>query len=158
LGGQQESSDFIDTHGVDLRLPLYPQVARLGNRYFDWVHTPVRKSTLNKLRDRDQGRWPGSVRIFELEWLEVMTHIPWQVVLTIWVPIVTALAAVAKFKLGMPWGHLTGFWLLGILVWTLVEYLLHRYHKAHHHRDPDALFGVSSPLWDRVFRTGSSFF
>jgi 4-hydroxysphinganine ceramide fatty acyl 2-hydroxylase len=32
---------------------------------------------------------------------------------------------------------------------------LHRYHLAHHHREPNAKFGVSSPLWDLVFRTGS---
>ena len=254
LSDPKENRDFIDPYGVDLRLPLYRQVANLGDRYFDWVHTPVRKSTLNQLREWDQGRWPGSVRIFEQEWLEVMTHIPWQVVLIIWVPIITSLAAVARFKLGMPWDRLTGVWLLGILVWTLVEYLLHRfwfhtptrtpaankshflahgihhydpfdgtrllfpplgalgiasviylgfylimpvdvslalmsglltgyliydfshyvshhgrivdpwfrflsrYHKAHHHRDPDALFGVSSPLWDKIFRTGSTQF
>ena len=104
LGNSLESQEFIDEYGVDLKLPLYPQVA-----------------------------------------------------------------AVAKFKLGMPWGRLAGFWVLGILFWNLVEYLLHRFgfhtaprtaagNKAHHHRDPDALFGVSSPLWDLVFRTGSSQF
>jgi dihydroceramide fatty acyl 2-hydroxylase len=251
LNPQRDTSDFIDPYGVDLRRPLYPQVGKLGDRYFEWVHQPVRKATLSKLREWDQGRWPGSVRIFEQEWLEAMTHIPWQLVLSIWVPIVAGLAGLAKFRLGMSWDRLTGLGILGILVWTLVEYLLHRfgfhtptsspagnkahflahgihhldpfdrtrllfpplgalgiagviylvfrllmpldvslilmaglltgyliydfshyishhgkimgpwfrflhrYHKAHHHRDPDALYGVSSPLWDRVFRTGS---
>lgn len=254
LNDNMETQDFIDEFGIDLRLPLYPQIATLGDRYFDWVHSPIRKTTLAKLNDWDQGRWPGSVRIFEQDWLEVMTHIPWQLVLSIWVPVVVGLAALARFGQGMTWNRLAGFWLLGILVWTLVEYLLHRYgfhtptssslgnrshflahgihhfdpfdgtrllfpplgglgiaaviylgfylvmpldvslilmsgllsgyliydfshyishhgkvvdpwfrflhryHKAHHHRDPDALFGVSSPLWDRVFRTGSSQF
>jgi dihydroceramide fatty acyl 2-hydroxylase len=241
--------DFIDEFGVDLRRPLYPQLARLGDRYFDWVHTPLRKTTLAKLREWDKGRWPGSVRIFEQDWLETMTHIPWPLVLAIWVPIVTGLAVTAHVGLDMPWSQLVGFWMLGILAWTLVEYILHRfgfhtptrstagnkahflahgihhldpydrtrllfpplgglgiaaliylvlflvfpldvslslmsglltgylvydfshyishhgkikdpwfrylhrYHQAHHHRDPEALFGVSSPLWDRVFRT-----
>ena len=53
----------------------------------------------------------------------------------------------------MAWDRLAGFWVLGILVWTLVEYLLHRYgfhtptsspagNRAHflahgiHHYDP----------------------
>jgi sterol desaturase/sphingolipid hydroxylase (fatty acid hydroxylase superfamily) len=31
---------------------------------------------------------------------------------------------------------------------------LKRYHLAHHHKEPDRLFGVSNPLWDVVFRTG----
>lgn len=254
MRAETENNDFIDKYGVDLRLPLYPQVADLGDRYFEWVHDPVRKTTLAKLKDWDQGKWPGSVRIFRQDWLEVMTHIPWQLVLAIWVPIVLGLAGAAKFKLGMPWLPFAGVWVLGILVWTLVEYLLHRfwfhtpttkpgankshflahgihhfdpfdatrllfpplggigialviylgfflvfpldvslvlmsgfltgyliydfshyishhgkivdpwfkylhrYHKAHHHRDPDALFGVSSPLWDKVFQTGADGF
>lgn len=250
----KKTDPFIDEYGVDFRLPLYPQVARLGDRYFDWVHSPIRKSTLGKLKEWDHGKWPGSVRIFDQDWIEVMTHIPWRIVLAIWVPIVTALAVFAKSQPGMSWTRMIGFWLLGILVWTLLEYtlhrfffhtptrspggirahflahgihhldpfdgtrllfpplgglgialviflgfnlfmpldvslilmsgllsgyliydfshyishhgkvvdpwfrFLHRYHKAHHHCDPDALFGVSSPLWDRVFRTGSDRF
>jgi sterol desaturase/sphingolipid hydroxylase (fatty acid hydroxylase superfamily) len=30
---------------------------------------------------------------------------------------------------------------------------LKRYHIMHHYRTPNARFGVSSPLWDYVFRT-----
>ncbi len=30
---------------------------------------------------------------------------------------------------------------------------LRRYHLRHHHQDPDSRFGVTSPLWDVVFRT-----
>ncbi len=30
---------------------------------------------------------------------------------------------------------------------------LRRYHLAHHFKDPDAGFGVSSPIWDYVFGT-----
>jgi len=30
---------------------------------------------------------------------------------------------------------------------------LRRHHMFHHHSDPDGGFGVSSPLWDLVFRT-----
>ena len=251
MGQTSHSHDFIDEYGVDLRLPLFPQVAALGDRYFDWVHHPVRKTTLDNLREWDQGRWPGSVRVFEQEWLEVMTHIPWQLVLMIWVPIVAGLAALARGNPGMSWNRLAGIWMMGLFAWTLVEYFLHRfgfhtstssgaankahflahgihhldpfdgtrllfpplgglgiaaaiflgfnlampldvslalmsglvtgyliydfshyichhgkvvdpwfrflhrYHNAHHYRDPDALFGVSSPLWDLVFRTGS---
>ncbi|MCX7670270.1 MAG: sterol desaturase family protein [Anaerolineae bacterium] len=30
---------------------------------------------------------------------------------------------------------------------------LKRYHMMHHFKQPDAYFGVSSPLWDMVFGT-----
>jgi len=28
-----------------------------------------------------------------------------------------------------------------------------RYHMQHHYKTPNARFGVSSPLWDKVFKT-----
>lgn len=242
---------LVDAYGIDLRKPLYPQVGALGDRYFAWVHEPVRKTTLRTLRETDPGRWPGSLRIFETGWLEAMTHISWKLVLAIWVPVVLALLAAARATFGVAWLALGGLWFGGLVLWTLVEYVLHRfffhtaprgaagirwhflahgihhldpfdgtrlvfpplagfgiagvlfvlmnlvlplgaacavmgglltgylmydmshyvshhgrirdpwfrflhrYHAAHHHRDPDALFGVSNPLWDLVFRTGS---
>jgi len=44
--------------------------------------------------------------------------------------------AVHHFKLTSAWGR-----------------RLRRHHLFHHHSDPDGGFGVSSPLWDLVFRT-----
>jgi len=250
----EKSGPLIDAFGVDLTRPLYPQVAGLGDRYFDWVHIPIRKSVLKELENRGDGPWAGSVRIFNQDWLEVMTHISWRLVLMLWVPVIIGLLVGARMWESISWGSLAGTWFLGILVWTLVEYglhrfifhtapksaggikahflahgihhydpfdgtrlvfpplgglgiatvlflgmemflptaqamvlmaglltgyliydmshyishhgritdpwfrFLHRYHKAHHHRDPDALFGVSNPLWDIVFRTGSDKF
>ena len=252
MNGQSSENPFIDEYGIDLRRPLYPQVAALGVRYFDWVHTPVRKKTLRALADRNEGSWPGSVRIFNSRLLESMTHISWRLVLAVWVPVVLSLLALARTRFDLPWGKLAGIWFAGVMIWTLVEYILHRwffhtpprgpgqirahflahgihhydpydgtrlvfpplnglaiaaviyllmdlvlttgtalalmgglltgyllydmshyvshhgkikdpwfrflhkYHKAHHHRDPDALFGVSNPLWEIIFRTGSS--
>jgi sterol desaturase/sphingolipid hydroxylase (fatty acid hydroxylase superfamily) len=60
---------------------------------------------------------------------------------------------------------MSGF-LLGYLVYDLTHYATHhfpmhsgyakyikRYHMQHHYVDPDTRFGVSSPIWDWVFRT-----
>jgi sterol desaturase/sphingolipid hydroxylase (fatty acid hydroxylase superfamily) len=57
--------------------------------------------------------------------------------------------------------------LLGYIVYDMSHYYTHHVrpkgrwgkaikvaHQAHHHRWPNRLFGVSSPLWDIVFRTG----
>ena len=54
----------------------------------------------------------------------------------------------------------------GYLTYDLLHYFIHRgrlpgrigrflrqYHMAHHYTKPEKHFGVSSPLWDVVFRT-----
>ena len=54
----------------------------------------------------------------------------------------------------------------GYLAYDMIHYFVHRgrmptrlgrflrqYHLAHHYTKPDANYGVSSPLWDVVFRT-----
>jgi sterol desaturase/sphingolipid hydroxylase (fatty acid hydroxylase superfamily) len=60
---------------------------------------------------------------------------------------------------------MAGF-LVGYLAYDLTHYATHhfpmrsgyakfikRYHMQHHYKDPDMRFGVSSPIWDWVFRT-----
>jgi sterol desaturase/sphingolipid hydroxylase (fatty acid hydroxylase superfamily) len=60
---------------------------------------------------------------------------------------------------------MAGF-LIGYLAYDLTHYATHhfpmrsgyakyikRYHMQHHYKDPDTRFGVSSPVWDWVFRT-----
>jgi sterol desaturase/sphingolipid hydroxylase (fatty acid hydroxylase superfamily) len=60
---------------------------------------------------------------------------------------------------------LSGF-LIGYLAYDLAHYATHhwpmrsgyarfikRHHMQHHYKDPGTRFGVSSPLWDYVFRT-----
>jgi dihydroceramide fatty acyl 2-hydroxylase len=60
---------------------------------------------------------------------------------------------------------MSGF-LLGYLTYDLTHYATHhlpmrsgfakylkRYHMQHHFKDPNTRFGVSSPIWDFVFRT-----
>ena len=59
--------------------------------------------------------------------------------------------------------------IVGYLIYDMMHYATHhfpmrsgylkyikRYHMAHHFKAPDALYGVSSPVWDRVFRTGEA--
>ena len=61
---------------------------------------------------------------------------------------------------------LTAGFMLGYLTYDLTHYATHhfpmrsgyakylkRYHMAHHYKDPNTRFGVSSPLWDWVFGT-----
>ncbi|KAF0106789.1 MAG: hypothetical protein FD146_2381 [Anaerolineaceae bacterium] len=61
---------------------------------------------------------------------------------------------------------LTAGFMVGYLAYDLTHYATHhftmrrgyakyikRYHMAHHYKDPDTRYGVSSPLWDWVFGT-----
>ena len=61
------------------------------------------------------------------------------------------------------WGFFSGF-LLGYLVYDIGHYAMHhfnfksglfkkikRHHMLHHYEQPEKGFGVSSPLWDKVF-------
>lgn len=66
-----------------------------------------------------------------------------------------------------PWlGAFFAAFLVGYLIYDLMHYATHhlpmrkgifkylkRYHNQHHYKTPDARFGVSSPLWDHIFRT-----
>ena len=59
-----------------------------------------------------------------------------------------------------------GGFIHGYLTYDLLHYFIHRgrmptrlgrflrqYHLVHHYTTPDRHYGVSSPLWDVVFRT-----
>jgi sterol desaturase/sphingolipid hydroxylase (fatty acid hydroxylase superfamily) len=63
-------------------------------------------------------------------------------------------------------GPLFSGFLVGYLIYDLTHYATHhfpmrsgyakyikRYHMQHHYKTPDARYGVSSPIWDYVFRT-----
>ncbi|BAU54436.1 sterol desaturase family protein [Mucilaginibacter gotjawali] len=65
------------------------------------------------------------------------------------------------------WGFFPGF-ILGYLFYDITHYAIHHFnfkgnvwkkikqhHMLHHYQDPDKGYGVSSPLWDKVF--GSDF-
>jgi sterol desaturase/sphingolipid hydroxylase (fatty acid hydroxylase superfamily) len=61
-----------------------------------------------------------------------MTHIPWWLVMGIWVPVVLGLLVLARWGFGVPGLAMIGWWVTGVVAWTLVEYVLHR--AVFHHR------------------------
>ena len=90
----------------------------------------------------------------------------WVMPLTVTIPIAAALVALVWLSAGATgFPALAGF-LHGYLTYDLLHYFIHRgrmptrlgrylrqYHMQHHYAAPDRHFGVSSPLWDVVFRT-----
>ena len=120
---------------------MVAQVGKLGAEYIKWVHSPV---------DRP-------LRLFGSEFIEFFSKTPWYVVPVVWLPVVLYLSIVGMTNLsqdGFP--HFlssallnnsslvilmfVGFFLFGVFLWTLVEYVLHRY--LFHITPPD-----DSPFW-----------
>ena len=69
------------------------------------------------------------IRLFKSDFLEFFTHIHPAVVLLLFVPVVIFFLARAFADLGATvgvWGVLAAY-ATGLLIWTLAEYLLHRY-------------------------------
>lgn len=103
---------------------------------------------------------PQRVRIFENDFLESLTLVRWQTIFYVWVPVIIYLFYLSyrDFKLSITTYLIT--FILGLLIWSLVEYLIHRFpfhvkpksklgrqivYSAHgnHHDDPfDPLRGV----------------
>ena len=82
------------------------------------------------------------------------------------ITIATLLLIILKFLLGdYVFAFLPGF-LVGYACYLLIHYVVHVYsppknifkalwrnHSIHHYKDGELLFGVSSPLWDYIYRT-----
>jgi sterol desaturase/sphingolipid hydroxylase (fatty acid hydroxylase superfamily) len=86
--------------------------------------------------------------------------------LVVTLPVALVLYALFALVLGRWAPPVFGGFLHGYLTYDLLHYFIHRgrmptrlgrylrhYHLVHHFKTPDRHFGVSSPLWDVVFRT-----
>lgn len=90
----------------------------------------------------------------------------WVMPVVVTLPIATLLYVLADLALGSVGRLLFAGFIHGYLVYDLLHYSIHRgrlptpigrflrhYHLKHHYACPDRHYGVSSPLWDVVFRT-----
>jgi len=111
------------------------------------------KRLINRVR-------PERVRIFANEFLESLTLVRWQTIFIVWLPVIGFFYYLSfkNFDLSLS-AYMANFF-LGLLTWTLAEYLIHRFpfhlkpkskwarkvvYSAHgnHHDDPfDPLRGV----------------
>ena len=90
----------------------------------------------------------------------------WVMPLAVTLPISLLLFMAFRLALGRFSDPAFGGFLHGYLTYDLLHYFIHRgrmptrlgrylrqCHLTHHYAAPDRHFGVSSPLWDLVFRT-----
>lgn len=114
-----KETDYAQDHKthkfIDLNKPMLMQVWNSGfskQFYLEQVHRP------RHYKGGDSAPLFGN-------FLEPLSKTPWYVVPTVWLPCITAGAYTAWTQLG------TSLWatcfLAGLCIWTLVEYLLHRF-------------------------------
>lgn len=115
----KETDAVIDykTHKfLDLNRPLIPQVwfGGFGKEfYLQQVHRP---------RHYKGGE---SAPLFG-NFLEPLTKTAWYIVPIIWLPPVVYGTYIAGEGC-RSWAHESAYWILGLFIWTLVEYFLHRF-------------------------------
>ncbi|WP_299825675.1 sterol desaturase family protein [uncultured Pontibacter sp.] len=68
-----------------------------------------------------------SVRMFRYDWMEALSKVHYTVPLYIYVPVIILLSWLALYIAQLLILHFTGYAALGLLVWTLTEYVLHRF-------------------------------
>ncbi|PIA37819.1 hypothetical protein AQUCO_03000389v1 [Aquilegia coerulea] len=97
---------------VDLNKPLVFQVGHLGESYQEWVHQPIVSKE--------------GPRFFASEFWEFLTLTHWWAIPTIWLPVV-CWAISLSFQKGHTLPQLALLVVGGLIIWTLMEYTLHRF-------------------------------
>ncbi|XP_036334065.1 fatty acid 2-hydroxylase isoform X2 [Rhagoletis pomonella] len=101
-------------HLVDWSKAMLPQISQITRHYDEWVHRPV---------DRP-------LRLFGPSYLEMFTKTPWWVIPLFWIPVI---CKCIWDEFSQNWSAPSTSTLLcilftsGILFWTLLEYILHRF-------------------------------
>lgn len=101
-----------EAYNVDLNKPLVFQVGHLGEDYQEWVHQPIVSKQ--------------SPRFFESNFCEFFTRTVWWIIPLVWLPVV-AWNEVLSVNRGIPPTQAASLMLVGVFVWTLVEYTMHRF-------------------------------
>ncbi|RNI21874.1 sterol desaturase family protein [Rufibacter latericius] len=68
-----------------------------------------------------------STRMFKADWMEALSKVHFTVPLYIYVPVICFLIWDALFRQHLSPLSFAGYYALGLVVWTLSEYLLHRF-------------------------------
>ncbi|WP_066838792.1 sterol desaturase family protein [Rufibacter ruber] len=68
-----------------------------------------------------------SVRMFKADWMEALSKVHFTVPLYLYVPIIAVLCWQALYRQHLSLLSFAGYYGLGLVAWTLTEYLLHRF-------------------------------
>eukprot|EP00475_Leptophrys_vorax_P014195 TRINITY_DN2059_c0_g1_i4.p1 TRINITY_DN2059_c0_g1~~TRINITY_DN2059_c0_g1_i4.p1 ORF type:complete len:296 (+),score=6.57 TRINITY_DN2059_c0_g1_i4:117-890(+) len=144
----------------DLSKPLVFQVGHLGEDYDDWVHQPIISKT--------------GPRLFASDFMEMFTNTHWWMIPMFWMPVVIA-AEWKGYSVGTPTVLFPPLFLLGLGIWTFLEYCIHRFlfhwrtttyvtntlhyllHGCHHKHPQDRFRLVMPPLLFAILSTTVAF-
>ena len=79
-----------------------------------------------------------SARLFKSDFLELFTHVHWSVPIILYAPVIAYFLYRASGTPGLGFVNGILFFVLGLFVWTLTEYLLHRFVF---HYEPSSTWG-----------------
>lgn len=79
-------------------------------------------ATKNYVSNKDE-----TVRMFENDFLEAMSHVHWTVPLWLYVPVVLFFLYRSFFTFEITLGNIILYFVIGLAIWTITEYLLHRF-------------------------------
>jgi len=112
-GGKKTCSSKIkDQEFLDLSLPLVPQMWSKSfskNFYLEQVHLPRHLE--------------GPARFFKFPILEMLTRTPWWAIPLIWIPVTILMINLSQLTRN----DTVGLYGLGLVLWTLFEYVFHRF-------------------------------
>ncbi|XP_037671832.1 fatty acid 2-hydroxylase [Choloepus didactylus] len=113
---------------VDWQKPLLWQVGHLEEKYDEWVHQPVARP----------------IRLFHSDFVEALSKTVWYSVPLIWMPLLLYLSwsyyqtltqgnvrlfasFTTEYSVAVPESVFPGLFALGMFLWSLTEYFLHRF-------------------------------
>ena len=79
-----------------------------------------------------------SVRLFKYDWMEFFSKVHYSVPLIIYIPVVSYYLYKSAISPVLNWWMIVGMYIGGIAMWTVVEYVLHRFIF---HFEPSSDFG-----------------
>jgi len=95
---------------VDFNKPVLPQILKMGSEYQEWVHVTS----------------SSKMRIFQWDFFEAFSYYPWWYIFIMWIPVICYLFY-QSLAAGNSLAVSSGLFVLGMFVWTFLEYLIHRY-------------------------------
>ncbi|XP_012221948.1 uncharacterized protein Fa2h [Linepithema humile] len=103
--------------------PILRQVGLIGGRYWEWVNLPVNRP----------------IRFFQSDILEMLSMTPWYILPIVWIPIIiyflhTGYVLNTSTNIVIALQRISSSFVLGILIWTVMEYFVHR--KVFHLKPP----------------------
>lgn len=110
------SQDFKTHKFLDLNKPLFPQL---------WYSTFSKEFYLEQIHRPRHYKGGQSAPLFG-NFLEPLSKTAWYVVPIIWLPVVAYWTTVGARGLDDPTAA-AAYWIGGVCLWTLIEYLMHRF-------------------------------